>query len=119
MASVSVSAVLQRCLPNFDEELLDYITAIVDEMSLEEKRSHNSLHEVMGPFIIDTGTYDGLGTSAVHLFSCCFYWKRNSFGGNSLACVIVDRNSPDIKFVESKQTCFATDCSIEHELDSF
>lgn len=55
MASISVGAVLQRLLPKFDEELLDYITAIVEEMSLEEKRSHNSLHEVMGPFIVDTG----------------------------------------------------------------
>lgn len=114
---MSVSAVLQRCLPNFDEELLDYITAIVDEMSLEEKRSHNSLHEVMGPFIIDTGTNDGLDTSAVHLLSCrCrFFCKSHFYDGNSLACVIVDQSSPDIKFVESKQTCFATDCSIEHD----
>lgn len=60
MASASVSVVLKKWLPNFDEELLDYITAIVDEMSLEEKRSHNSLHEVMGPFIIDTGTNNGM-----------------------------------------------------------
>lgn len=56
MAASNVSAVLQKHLPKFDEELLDYITAIVEEMSLEEKRSHNSLHEVMGPFIVDTGT---------------------------------------------------------------
>ena len=55
MAGLSVCAVLQKFLPKFDEELLDYITAIVEEMSLEEKRSHNSLHEVMGPFIVDTG----------------------------------------------------------------
>jgi hypothetical protein len=55
MASISVDVVLKKFLPNFDEELLDYITAIVDEMSLDEKRSHNSLHEVMGPFIVDTG----------------------------------------------------------------
>lgn len=55
MAGISVSAVLQKFLPKFDEELLDYITAIVDEMSLDEKRSHSSLHEVMGPFIVDTG----------------------------------------------------------------
>ena len=55
MAALNVSAVLQKHLPKFDEELLDYITAIVEEMSLEEKRSHNSLHEVMGPFIVDTG----------------------------------------------------------------
>lgn len=80
---MSVSAVLQRCLPNFDEELLDYITAIVDEMSLEEKRSHNSLHEVMGPFIIDTGTNDGLDTSMVHLLLLLFlkaslFWRKKS-----------------------------------------
>ena len=56
MAGISVSVVLQKYLPKFDEELLDYITAIVEEMSLEEKRSHHSLHEVMGPFIVDTGT---------------------------------------------------------------
>ena len=55
MAGISVSAVLQKFLPKFDEELLDYITAIVDEMSLDEKRSHSSLHDVMGPFIVDTG----------------------------------------------------------------
>lgn len=72
MASVSVSVVLKKWLPNFDEELLDYITAIVDEMSLEEKRSHNSLHEVMGPFIIDTGINHGMDTSIVDLLSCCF-----------------------------------------------
>lgn len=59
MASISVDVVLKKFLPNFDEELLDYITAIVDEMSLDEKRSHNSLHEVMGPFIVDTGDYNG------------------------------------------------------------
>jgi hypothetical protein len=75
MASVSVSVVLKKWLPNFDEELLDYITAIVDEMSLEEKRSHNSLHEVMGPFIIDTGTNDGTDTSIAHLLCCCFFCK--------------------------------------------
>lgn len=56
MAGSNVAAVLQKYLPKFDEELLDYITAIVEEMSLDEKRSHNSLHEVMGPFIVDTGT---------------------------------------------------------------
>jgi hypothetical protein len=72
MASVSVSVILKKWLPNFDEELLDYITAIVDEMSLEEKRSHNSLHEVMGPFIIDTGT-NGTDTPMSHLPCCCFY----------------------------------------------
>jgi hypothetical protein len=69
MASVSVSVVLKKWLPNFDEELLDYITAIVDEMSLEEKRSHNSLHEVMGPFIIDTGTKNRMDSSTFHLRS--------------------------------------------------
>ena len=57
MASISVSSVLQKFLPKFDEELLDYITAIIEEMSVDEKKSHSSLHEVMGPFIVDTGTY--------------------------------------------------------------
>ena len=57
MAATSVCVILQKFLPKFDEELLDYITAIVEEMSLEEKRSHNSLHEVMGPFIVDTGNF--------------------------------------------------------------
>ena len=57
MAVTSVCVILQKFLPKFDEELLDYITAIVEEMSLEEKRSHNSLHEVMGPFIVDTGNF--------------------------------------------------------------
>jgi hypothetical protein len=67
MAGISVSAVLQKFLPKFDEELLDYITAIVDEMSLDEKRSHSSLHDVMGPFIVDTGNSIDIGTISVRL----------------------------------------------------
>jgi hypothetical protein len=34
-------------------------------MSLDEKRSHNSLHEVMGPFIVDTGD--------------CYDWHVNEY----------------------------------------
>lgn len=77
MAGISVSAVLQKFLPKFDEELLDYITAIVDEMSLDEKRSHSSLHDVMGPFIVDTGNTarcDSCLNDHSFFYSVCWYY---------------------------------------------
>ena len=65
MASLSPQIILGKLLPGFDEELMGYISSMVEEMSIEEKRSHVQLNDVVGPFIIDTGYADEQGAMKI------------------------------------------------------
>lgn len=49
-----VDQVLRDQLNGFDEDLLSYIVSIVEEMTLDERRSTAALKEAIGPFLIDT-----------------------------------------------------------------
>ena len=51
---MDVSAVLRTLLPNFDEDLLNYIISILQDVSDEERKSANVLKEVVAPFLIDS-----------------------------------------------------------------
>jgi hypothetical protein len=55
---LSVDNVLEKYLPNFDDDLRQYICSVLEEMSLEERRSHQSLVEAVAPFIVDSGYAD-------------------------------------------------------------
>jgi ABC-type multidrug transport system fused ATPase/permease subunit len=49
----AVQAVAQRVLPGFDEDLLGYISAVLLEMSVDERRSAAVMSEAVAPFLVD------------------------------------------------------------------
>ena len=65
MAAISPSQVLSQKLAGFDEELLGYITNILDEWSLDERRNIGQLKETILPFIVDTGFADETGAESL------------------------------------------------------
>lgn len=50
-------SILTKVLDGFQDDLLEYLISGVDDMSLEEKRSVNSIHEFIAPFLLDTGKF--------------------------------------------------------------
>jgi ABC-type multidrug transport system fused ATPase/permease subunit len=65
MSAITVDGVLKKHMPDFDEEVLSYITSILEEMTLDERKSQQNLLEVIGPFIVDTGYADQAGSEAL------------------------------------------------------
>ena len=65
MAAINVSNVLTKALPSFDDELLSYITTILEDWSLDDRRSVAMLKETVAPFIVDTGYADEAGADAL------------------------------------------------------
>jgi hypothetical protein len=65
MSAIKVDAVLTKALPNFDEELLSYMSTILEDWSLEDRRSVGMLKETLAPFIVDTGYADETGAEAL------------------------------------------------------
>lgn len=65
MSAITVDDVLQKYMPSFDDEVLAYITSILEEMTLDERKSQQNLLEVIGPFIVDTGYADQAGSEAL------------------------------------------------------
>mmetsp|Transcript_9168 Transcript_9168/g.9238 ORF Transcript_9168/g.9238 Transcript_9168/m.9238 type:complete len:786 (+) Transcript_9168:135-2492(+) len=61
MSAVSVSQVLSSYLQDLDPDLLDYVTSVVDDMSIDERKNHNTLQEIIAPFLIDSGIVDEIG----------------------------------------------------------
>ena len=49
----AVQAVAQRVLPGFDEDLLGYISAVLLEMSVDERRNAAVMSEAVAPFLVD------------------------------------------------------------------
>lgn len=59
--------VLRAKLPNeLDEDIVSYLISIVEGMSLQERRSSEALHEVIGPFLQDSA----LGSDSAILDMC-------------------------------------------------
>ena len=53
----SVDAVLVAKLPScLDEDTLNYLVSVVGDMTEQERRSKETLQEVIGPFLLDSGT---------------------------------------------------------------
>ena len=65
MATITPSHVLSQKLAGFDEELLGYITNILDEWTLDERRNIGQLKETIAPFIVDTGFADEAGADSL------------------------------------------------------
>ena len=61
MSSLSVSHVLSQYLNDLDSDLLEYITSVVEDMSLDERKNHSVLQEVISPFLIDSGIVNESG----------------------------------------------------------
>ena len=55
MSEFDVEGILRSQLTGLDDDILSYLVSVVDNMSIEEKRSFQSLNEVVGPFLIDSG----------------------------------------------------------------
>jgi hypothetical protein len=51
---LSVEQVTSQVLPNFDEDLLGYIIAVLEEMTAEERQNSEVMTEAVAPFIIDS-----------------------------------------------------------------
>ena len=54
----SVADVLTNHLSGLEEDVIDYLIAIVDDMSLDERRSCTTLQETIGPFLVDSGVVE-------------------------------------------------------------
>jgi hypothetical protein len=65
MAAITVESVLNKTLPNFDEELLGYLGSILEEWSLDERRNIGQLKETIAPFIVDTSYADEAGAESL------------------------------------------------------
>ncbi len=61
MSSLSVSHVLSQYLNDLDSDLLEYITSIVDDMSLDDRKNSVLLQEIISPFLIDSGIVNEIG----------------------------------------------------------
>jgi ATP-binding cassette subfamily F protein 3 len=55
MSGFDVEKTLRTHLSTLDEDILGYLISVVGDMSLEEKRSSQSLQEVISPFLVDSG----------------------------------------------------------------
>lgn len=51
---MSVVQVANSVLPNFDEDLLGYIVAVLEEMSVDERQNSDVMTEAVAPFIVDS-----------------------------------------------------------------
>jgi hypothetical protein len=58
MASFDVSAVLVDHLKGLDEDVVSYLTSVVDAMSSDERKASHALYEAIGPFLLDCGSVD-------------------------------------------------------------
>lgn len=58
MAGFDVEKTLKQHLASLDEDILSYLISAVSDMSADEKKSSQSLQEVICPFLIDAGFSD-------------------------------------------------------------
>lgn len=90
MSSFSIEDIMKENLKGLDEDLLQYITLVVEEMSVDERKSQKALNEVISPFLIDSGLLDEDGSE-----NCC---KKIAvaFGGSgrNTALPVVDNEQP-------------------------
>ncbi len=54
MQSQSVQEIAFEVLPGFDETLIGYIIAVIEEMSQDERQNSDVMAEAVAPFIIDS-----------------------------------------------------------------
>ena len=75
--SMSVEEVIQGHLKGLDDDLMSYIVSILEDMSLDERKSNETLQETISPFLLDSGFCD----SEEDATTCC---KKISvsFGGS-------------------------------------
>jgi ATP-binding cassette, subfamily F, member 3 len=50
----SVEQIANQILPDFDEDLLGYIIAVLEEMTVDERQNSEVMTEAVAPFIIDS-----------------------------------------------------------------
>ena len=61
MTSINVQNVLSNFIKGLDDDLLEYLVSAVEDMSIDERRNHQSIQEVISPFLVDSGTVDETG----------------------------------------------------------
>lgn len=54
MSALSIEGVVASVLPGFDEDLVGYIVAILEQMEIEERQNSDVLNEAIVPFIVDS-----------------------------------------------------------------
>lgn len=91
MADFDVEKVLRSQLNGLDDDILSYLISVVENMSIEEKRSFQSLNEVVGPFLTDSG----FSSNDDEALTCC---KQLSvaFGGSGFKSnvIVEDDDAP-------------------------
>lgn len=59
--------ILKSLLKGLDEDLLEYVTSIIAEMTIEEKKSEANIKDSIGPFLTESGFFD----TSDELNACC------------------------------------------------
>jgi hypothetical protein len=54
MSAISIEGVVASTLPGFDEDLVGYIVAVLEQMELDERQNSDILNEAIVPFIVDS-----------------------------------------------------------------
>jgi len=66
----------------FDEDIMEYLCGVLEEMSMDELRSAETLAEVVAPFLVSTGSHDeDEATRVCRLLA-------QSFGGSGYATTV-------------------------------
>lgn len=55
---MDVRTVVNEILPGFQDDLLEFIVSAVEDMTIEEKKSIQSIQELISPFLLDTGNFN-------------------------------------------------------------
>jgi hypothetical protein len=77
MSALSPESVALQHLAGLDEDLITYITSILDDMTVDERKSSDALNESISPFLIDSEFVD----SEEAALACCRKMSV-SFGGS-------------------------------------
>lgn len=90
MANFSVENIMKENLKGLDEDLLLYITSVVEEMTIDERKNQKALNEIISPFLIDSGLLDEDGAEIVSKKIAV------AFGGSgrSTVSVVVNEEQP-------------------------
>jgi hypothetical protein len=52
---LAASEILSKHLSGIDEDILNYLVDVVDGLTIQEKRTTTALHEIISPFLLDSG----------------------------------------------------------------
>lgn len=85
MSSFDVAGILSKHLTSLDEDILSYLTSVVEAMSPEERKSSHALQEAIGPFLLDCGSVDSEDAAEALCKTISV-----SFGGSGFKSAVVE-----------------------------